>query len=73
MSNTVDPSVTVEDYDPTVTLYDLEKRFILKALTYFEGNKTQAANALGITLKTLYNKLHEYGEFEKYSVHSVKS
>ena len=58
------------EYDPQMTLAELEKRFILKALTYFEGNKTQAANALGITIKTLYNKLHEYGEFEKFAVHS---
>ena len=58
------------EYDPQLTLAELEKRFILKALTYFEGNKTQAANALGITIKTLYNKLHEYGEFEKFAVHS---
>lgn len=62
--------ITVDDYDPTMTLDELEKRFILKALSYFEGNKTQAANALGITIKTLYNKLHEYGEFEKFAVHS---
>ncbi|MES2962328.1 MAG: sigma-54 dependent transcriptional regulator [Bdellovibrionota bacterium] len=62
--------ITTDDYDPTVTLYELEKRYILKGLNYFEGNKTQAANALGITIKTLYNKLHEYGEFEKYAVHS---
>jgi len=25
---------------------------------------------LGITIKTLYNKLHEYGEFERFAVHS---
>lgn len=62
--------VTTDDYDATITLYELEKRYILKALNYFDGNKTQAANALGITIKTLYNKLHEYGEFEKYAVHS---
>jgi transcriptional regulator with PAS, ATPase and Fis domain len=62
--------VTTDNYDPTITLYELEKRYILKALNYFDGNKTQAANALGITIKTLYNKLHEYGEFEKYAVHS---
>ena len=58
------------DYNPGMTLSELEKRFILKALHYFEGNKTQAANALGITIKTLYNKLHEYGEFDKYAVHT---
>ena len=65
-----DVKIMTDDYDPTMTLHELEKRYILKALNYFEGNKTQAANALGITIKTLYNKLHEYGEFEKYAVHS---
>lgn len=58
------------DYDPQVTIHDLEKRYILKALFHFGGNKTQAANALGITIKTLYNKLHEYGEFERFAVHT---
>ena len=56
--------------DPKITVAELEKRWILKALLHFDGNKTQAANALGITIKTLYNKLHEYGEFEKFAVHS---
>jgi transcriptional regulator with PAS, ATPase and Fis domain len=70
--NILNPEVklAMEDYDPTMPLYELEKRYILKALKYFEGNKTQAANALGITIKTLYNKLHEYGEFDKYAIHS---
>ena len=62
--------IKIDDYDETVTLHELEKRYILKSLNYFEGNKTQSANALGITIKTLYNKLHEYGEFERYAVHS---
>jgi two-component system response regulator HydG len=62
--------IVTHDYDPSLTIHELEKRYILKALNFFEGNKTQAAHALGITIKTLYNKLHEYGEFEKYAVHS---
>jgi two-component system response regulator HydG len=65
-----DHKIVIDDYDPTLTLHELEKRYILKALNYFDGNKTQAANALGITIKTLYNKLHEYGEFERYAVHT---
>lgn len=58
------------EYDPSLTLSELERRYILKALVHFEGNKTQAAQALGITIKTLYNKLHEYGEFERFAVHA---
>ena len=58
------------DFDPAIPLYELEKRYILKALLHYGGNKTQAAQGLGITIKTLYNKLHEYGEFEKYAVHT---
>ena len=62
-------SALMEDYDPSVPLHELERKYIIRALDHFEGNKTQAANALGITIKTLYNKLHEYGEFERYAVH----
>lgn len=58
------------DFDPQMPLYELEKRYIIKALAHYGGNKTQAAQGLGITIKTLYNKLHEYGEFEKYAVHT---
>lgn len=58
------------DFSPGVTLADLEKKYILAALVHFEGNKTQAAQALGITIKTLYNKLHEYGEFQRFAVHT---
>lgn len=58
------------EYDPSIQLSEVEKQYILKALNYFDGNKTQTANALGITIKTLYNKLHSYGMFDKYAVHS---
>ena len=45
-------------------LREVEKRHIIKVLSHFKGNKTQAARAMGITVKTLYNKL---SEFEKQS------
>ncbi len=57
-------------FNPEMKLHDLERLYIISALGFYGGNKTQAAQGLGITIKTLYNKLHEYGEFEKYAVHT---
>ncbi|MBD3181380.1 response regulator [Candidatus Poribacteria bacterium] len=39
------------------TIKEIEKEVILKTLDYMEGNKTKTAKSLGISLKTLYNKL----------------
>jgi len=41
-------------------LEKIEKRHIIKVLDHFRGNKTKAAKAMGITVKTLYNKLARY-------------
>jgi len=41
-------------------LDDIEKIAILKTLRKNDGNKTDTANQLGISIKTLYNKLDKY-------------
>jgi len=45
-----------------ITLDELEKRFILETLTREKGNRTQTARLLGISLRTLRNKLQLYGD-----------
>ncbi|MDX1405746.1 MAG: sigma-54 dependent transcriptional regulator [Woeseiaceae bacterium] len=42
-------------------LVEVERRHILSTLAHFDGDKKQAADALGISLKTLYNRLNKYG------------
>jgi len=43
------------------TVAEAEKLLILKTLEATSNNKTRAAEILGISLKTLHNKLKEYG------------
>ncbi|MBW4026853.1 sigma-54-dependent transcriptional regulator [Acidipila rosea] len=43
------------------TVDEAERRLILKTLESTGNNKTRAAEILGISLKTLHNKLKEYG------------
>jgi DNA-binding NtrC family response regulator len=44
-----------------VKLKDVERDVILKTLASVGNNKTRAAEVLGISLKTLHNKLNRYG------------
>lgn len=46
--------------DPRLPLKDVEKAHIVRVLNLKGWNKTQAAQSLGITVKTLYNKLKEF-------------
>lgn len=51
-----------------MTLGDAEKFLILKTLEFTSQNRTQAAKILGISIRTLRNKLSEYrkdGEHEQ--------
>ncbi|MDR1143604.1 MAG: sigma-54 dependent transcriptional regulator [Spirochaetaceae bacterium] len=47
--------------DPPILLDDIEKNAILAALVRHGGNRTKAAQELGITRKTILNKLKSYG------------
>lgn len=44
-----------------ITVGDAEKALIQLTLQHTKNNKTRAAEILGISLKTLFNKLKEYG------------
>ena len=46
--------------DADVSLSDLEKQHIINTLSKMNGNKTRVADTLGISIKTLYNKLKLY-------------
>ena len=41
-------------------LHDLEREHVLNALTKHDGNRSAAAEELGISVRTLYYRLNEY-------------
>jgi two-component system, NtrC family, response regulator HydG len=45
---------------PGVSIAEAERKLILATLQAYEGNKEQTAKTLGISLKTLYNRLNAY-------------
>ncbi|RLC24365.1 MAG: hypothetical protein DRH56_06680, partial [Deltaproteobacteria bacterium] len=47
---------------PAVSLKEMEKNVIFRALDQTNGNRTHAAEILGISVRTLRNKLKEYRE-----------
>jgi two-component system, response regulator FlrC len=42
------------------TVADVERDLILETLKYCLGNRTRAAGVLGISIRTLRNKLNDY-------------
>lgn len=53
-------SVLEKNWSPGRTLDDIEKRVIIEALKYHQGNRTHTAKALGISIRTLRNKISDY-------------
>ena len=45
---------------PGKTLDDIERNVIIEALQYHQGNRTHTAKALGISIRTLRNKISDY-------------
>jgi len=43
-----------------MTLKEIEKELILKTLEAFDGNRTKTAETIGISLRTLHNRLREW-------------
>jgi len=46
------------------TVWDAERQLILKTLSKVSGNRTHAARSLGISIRTLRNKLREYHQLD---------
>jgi DNA-binding NtrC family response regulator len=66
-SSSAAPASTMSD--PSVlrisvgmSLEDVERTLITATLQAVGGSKTEAARLLGISLKTMYNRLHAYGD-----------
>ncbi|MBI5345011.1 MAG: sigma-54-dependent Fis family transcriptional regulator [Deltaproteobacteria bacterium] len=55
-------SEAVNEKAKNMTIWEMEKGLIYKTLDDAAGNRTKAAETLGISVRTLRNKLKEYGQ-----------
>ena len=56
-----------------VTLKEVERRLIQETIAYTQNNKKRAAEMLGISIRTLHNRLNEYTEIQLESKASAKT
>lgn len=54
-------TTTAADALARLPMTDVEREVILAALRRTEGNRTHAARSLGMSLRTLRNKIAQYG------------
>jgi transcriptional regulator with PAS, ATPase and Fis domain len=63
--STPEPAEDVQEHvvveEPSLSLHEIEQEMIKKALVKHEGKRKNAARELGISERTLYRKLNEYG------------
>lgn len=69
VSNSEPPALV---YRADMKLADIQKFWVLEALKVTNTRK-EAAQVLGCTIKTLYNKMHEYGVFKQYEINTPKA
>jgi DNA-binding NtrC family response regulator len=56
--------VSANDTMEVVTLEELDRRYIQRVLTLFEGNKSRTAQVLGIDRRTLYRRVEKWNHDE---------
>ncbi|MGA9177083.1 MAG: sigma 54-interacting transcriptional regulator, partial [Desulfobacterales bacterium] len=54
------PNFVTQPISPAVSLKEIEKNVILNTIDHTNGNRTHAAEILGISVRTLRNKMNEY-------------
>jgi DNA-binding NtrC family response regulator len=57
-----EPTVGSVSVEPVGSVKEMQMKLILDALKSMSGNRTKAASVLGITARTLRNKIREYRE-----------
>ena len=61
-ASALSPLPAADPNAPTKSLADVEMEYILQVYAKNGMNKQKTSDELGISLKTLYNKLHKYEE-----------
>ena len=59
-SSTAEPPALPDLGDRIPTIQEMEMQLIMKSLDQTMGNRTKASELLGISVRTLRNKLNEY-------------
>ena len=54
-----------------MSLEEIERRMLYKTLEFFADDKSKAARALGVSVKTIYNRLARYAQQPDDSVRSA--